>query len=51
MSNWKSKLQDLAGEIDYFSGNLRAKLRRIGDFNEDLMIVPYLERLKSQYTG
>jgi len=42
MSNWKSKLQDLAGEIDYFSGNLRAKLRRIGDFNEDLMIVPYL---------
>jgi len=42
MSNWKSKLQDLAGEIDDFSGNLRAKLRRIGDFDEDLTIVPYL---------
>jgi phosphatidate phosphatase APP1 len=42
MSNWKLKIQNLVGEIDDFSDNLRARLRRIGDFDEDLTIVPYL---------
>jgi len=42
MSKWKSKIQRLVGEIDDVSDNLRAKLRRISDFDEDLTIVPYL---------
>jgi len=42
MSHWKSKILNLVEEIDDLSDNLRAKLRRIGDFDEDLTIVPYL---------
>jgi phosphatidate phosphatase APP1 len=32
----------LVEDIDNLSGNLRTKLRRIGDFDEDLTIIPYL---------
>jgi len=42
MGNWKSKIQNLVEEIDGFSDNLRTRLRRIGDFDGDLTIVPYL---------
>jgi len=42
MSHWESKILNLVEEIDDLSDNLRAKLRRIGDFDEDLTIVPYL---------
>lgn len=42
MGNWKSKIQALVGEIDEVSENLRAKLRRIGDFDDDFTIIPYL---------
>jgi hypothetical protein len=45
MENWKSKFQNLIGEIDDVSDSLRARLRKIGDFGDfgdELTIVPYL---------
>ena len=42
MENWKSKFQKLVGEIDDVSDGLRARLRKIGDFGDELTIVPYL---------
>lgn len=42
MANWKLKIQDLVEEIDGVSDKLRMRLRRIGDFDDDLTIVPYL---------
>jgi hypothetical protein len=42
MSHWKVKIQNLVGEIDDFSDSLRTRLRRIGDFDDDLTIVPYI---------
>lgn len=42
MSEWRSKIQNLVEEIDIYSDKLRVKLRRIGDFEDDLTIVPYL---------
>ncbi len=38
----KLQIQNLIEEIDGFSDNLRARLRKIGDFDEDLTIIPYL---------
>ena len=45
MSHWKTKIQNLVGEIDDLSDGLRTRLRRIGDFgdfDDDLTIVPYI---------
>ena len=42
MGNWKSKIQNLIEEIDGVSDNLRTRLRRIGDFDGNLTIVPYI---------
>ncbi len=42
MGNLKSKIKNLVEEIDGFSDGLRTRLRKIGDFDGDLTIVPYL---------
>lgn len=40
--SWKLKIQNLVEEIDNISDDLRAKLKKIGDFDEALTIVPYI---------
>ena len=42
MANWKAKIQKLVEEIDDYSDNLRGRLRKIGDFDERLTIVPFI---------
>lgn len=40
--SWRTKIQNLVEEIDNFSDDLRTKLRKIGDFDDALTIVPYI---------
>jgi phosphatidate phosphatase APP1 len=42
MREWKTKIQNLVEDIDNVSDHLRARLRKIGDFNDELSIIPYL---------
>jgi phosphatidate phosphatase APP1 len=42
MAIWKAKIQKLVDEIDGYSDKLRGRLRKIGDFDERLTIVPFI---------
>jgi len=42
MANWKTKFENLVEDIDNFSDHLRGRLRKIGDFDESLTIVPFI---------
>lgn len=42
MGYWKTKIQNLVEDIDNLSDNLRSRLRKFSDFDENLTILPYL---------
>ena len=42
MNNWKSKLQNIFERVDDWSDDVRHRLRKFDDYDDSLLITPYM---------